>query len=118
MDDAVQKMKYRRKDETEDEGMRKEDMVGRYLTEIDWNTRLDREQKAEKLYVLSCKDQGWEFAHWFFQQLIFCERKSDSLMKKSKSLPPLFCHERPEQITHGCSFIMSNLRESLTVALL
>ena len=27
MDDAVQKMKYRRKDETEDEGMRKEDMV-------------------------------------------------------------------------------------------
>ena len=35
MDDAVQKMKYRRKDETEDEGMRKEDMVGRYLTEID-----------------------------------------------------------------------------------
>ena len=29
---------------------------------------------------------------------------------------PLFLHERPEQFTHSRSFVLSNLRESLTVA--
>ena len=28
----------------------------------------------------------------------------------------LFCHEQPEQIAHGCSFVMSNLSDLLTVA--
>ena len=27
--------------------------------------------------------QGWEFVHWFFEQ-IFCERKCDSLFNLSK----------------------------------
>ena len=29
----------------------------------------------------------------------------------------LYYHERPEQIAHGCSFVMSDLSDSLTVAL-
>ena len=33
--------------------------------------------------------------------LVFCERKSDVFVKKSGSLPSLFCHERPNQIAHG-----------------
>ena len=45
--------------------------------------------------------------------LIFCEQKSDSLVKKSEWLPSLFCHERPETIAHGCSFVKSNGSESL-----
>ena len=28
----------------------------------------------------------------------------------------LIYHERPERIAHGCSFVMSNLSDSLTVA--
>ena len=50
--------------------------------------------------------------------LIFCEQKSDSLMKKSESPLSLFCHEQPERIPHGRSFVKSDRSESLTVALL
>ena len=46
------------------------------------------------------------------------ERKSDSLVKKSKSLPLFFCHERPEPIAHGCSFRKSDKSKSLPVGLL
>ena len=45
--------------------------------------------------------------------LVFCERKSDLLVKKSESLPPIFCNERPEQIALGRSFLNS---KSLMVA--
>ena len=38
-------------------------------------------------------------------------------MKKSKSLPSLFCHERREQIAHGRSFLKRDGSDSLTVAL-
>ena len=50
--------------------------------------------------------------------LVSCEEKSNSLAKKSKSLPSLFCLERPERIPLGRSFVMCDLRESLTVTLL
>ena len=40
--------------------------------------------------------------------LVFCERKSDSLVKKNKSIQSLFCHERPEWITHSRSFVKSH----------
>ena len=50
--------------------------------------------------------------------LVFCERKSNWLMKKSKLLPSLFCHGRPERIAHGRSFVKSNRSEPLTVTLL
>ena len=57
--------------------------------------------------------QGWELAHQFLERiagflwakerkrdlLVFCERKSDSLVKKSKSLPSFFCHERQSERT-------------------
>ena len=43
----------------------------------------------------------------------FCEWKSDSLVKKSESLLSLFCHERPERIAHGRSFVKSYGTESL-----
>ena len=52
--------------------------------------------------------QGWEFAHWLFKRfahfLWVKERESDSLVKKSESLPLLFCHERPERIAHSREF--------------
>ena len=50
-------------------------------------------------YCMAIFYQSWEFAHRFFEQLVFCERKSDSLMNKSKSLssPFLFCHEQSER---------------------
>ena len=47
--------------------------------------------------------------------LVLCERKSYSLMKKSELLPSLFCHERPERITHGRSFVKIDGSESLKV---
>ena len=33
------------------------------------------------------------------------EQKSDSIVKKSESLPSLLCHERTERIAHGYSFV-------------
>ena len=39
-------------------------------------------------------------------------------MKKSKSLPLLFCHEGGEPIAHGHYFVKSDRSDSLTVALL
>ena len=50
--------------------------------------------------------------------LVFCEQKSNSLFKKRELLLSLFCKERRERIAHGCSFVMSDLSKSLTVALL
>ena len=50
--------------------------------------------------------------------LVFCEQKSNSLVKKSESLLSLFCHKRWEQIVHSFSFVKSDGSYSLTVALL
>ena len=51
--------------------------------------------------VLKC---GWEFAHRFFERIThFCERKSNSLVKKSESLPSLLCHSRGEE---NCSWAL------------
>ena len=51
---------------------------------------------------------GISFIGFSSKSLVFCEQKSDSLVKKSKLLLSLFCHERPEQIAHGCSFVKSD----------
>ena len=59
--------------------------------------------------VLKC---GWEFAHRFFERIThFCERKSNSLVKKSKSLPSLLCHSRGEENRSWALFC--NVRLSL-----
>ena len=50
--------------------------------------------------------------------LVFCERKSNLLVKKSESLQFLFCQEQPEPTAHDRSFVMNDLSELLTVALL
>ena len=47
--------------------------------------------------------------------LVFCERKSESHVKKSKSLLSLFCHKR---IAHSRSFVKIDGSEWLMVALL
>ena len=39
--------------------------------------------------------------HRVGNSLVFCERESDSLVKKSELLPSLFCHELPEQIANA-----------------
>ena len=40
---------------------------------------------------------------------------SDSLKKPEQFAHLLFCAERPEQIAHICSFVMTNLSDLLTV---
>ena len=75
--------------------------------------------------------QGWEFAH-LISGGIACflfknERMSDLLKKMSHSLfrsflvskmshslTLLISSERPEQIAHGCSFLVSEMNVSLT----
>ena len=49
--------------------------------------------------------------------LFFCEQKSDSLVKKSKSLLSLLCHEWPEQNAHGRTFVKSDKSELLPTLL-
>ena len=53
--------------------------------------------------------QGWKFALWFFEQIahFLCakERKSDSLLKKSESLPLLFCKERQSEMLTVAIFL-------------
>ena len=49
--------------------------------------------------------QGWEFALWFFERIA------------SESLTSLFFKERREPFAQGCSFVKSNERDSLMVAL-
>ena len=56
-------------------------------------------KKFEQIaYFLWAKEQMWD------------------LCKKTSNL--LFYHERPERIAHGCSFVMSDLRDALMVALI
>ena len=42
------------------------------------------------------------------KSLVFCEQKSDLLVKKSESLPSLFCHEQRGEIAHGPSFVKND----------
>ena len=59
--------------------------------------------------VLKC---GWEFAHRFFERIThFCERKSNSLVKKSESLPSLLCHSRGEENCSWALFKISNFEK-------
>ena len=58
---------------------------------------------------------------WFYflsESLVFCEQNSEWAIrsKKERFTHSLIYHERPEQIAHGCSFIISDLSNSLTVA--
>ena len=49
--------------------------------------------------------KGWEFDHRYFERIArFCERTSYSLVKKSKSLPPLLNKDRRNQFAHGRFF--------------
>ena len=64
--------------------------------------------------LTTCLGQDSEFTHRFFKWFTcFCERKINWLSKMSESLLSLFCHERPEQIAHCCSFVKSDRSESL-----
>ena len=82
-----------------------------------------RKQVITKFSKFLIYIQDWEFAHRFFERIArgFCKRKSDSLMKMSKSFPSLlswatwatrswllFCKEWRERFTHGCSFVKSD----------
>ena len=54
------------------------------------------------MHVNKLNVQGREFAHRLFKRFTrFWERQSESL-------PSLFCHERPERIAHGRSFVKSD----------
>ena len=61
--------------------------------------------------------------------IVFCEWKSKWVIHSKKGVicsfallswanrsQSLFCPEHPERFSHGCSFVMSNLSTSLTVA--
>ena len=93
---------------------RRDSLLGINLRETQWKT-VNNIQKI----------QGWELAHWFFEQIAHFfvserakERMSDLRVKKSELLPPLYCHEQWEWIAHGCSFVICDGSDSLTVALL
>ena len=56
------------------------------------------------IFLTVCSTQGWEFAHRFSSNLlVFCERESNSDVKKGESFLLLFCNERmsKEQFTLG-----------------
>ena len=64
----------------------------------------------------ACEKEQLAHGHSFVKSkgsdlLVFCEQKRDSLVKKSKSLPLLFCHEQRERIAHGHSFFKSEESE-------
>ena len=63
--------------------------------------------------------QGWEFAHGFSEPIARFlpknERMSDSLILSFfGERRSLISSEQPEQITHSCSFLVSDLSDSLT----
>ena len=79
----------------------------------------------------ACRDQGWEFAHLISERIARFlsknERMSASLKKMSNSLIPSFLvsemshsltslisSERPEQIAHDRSFLVSEMSNLLT----
>ena len=66
-------------------------------------------------YVHACSyfRVGNSLISFLSDSLIFCKRKSDSLVKTSKLLPLLLCRERHEQIAHGHSFVKSDGSKSL-----
>ena len=51
------------------------------------------------------------------KSLIFCEQKSEWEIRSEKKMShSLIYHEWPERIANGCSFVMSDLSDLLTVA--
>ena len=54
------------------------------------------------------KNQGWEFAHRFSEQIAYSLISSRQISDR----------ERFAQVARGCSFPLSDLSDSLTVALL
>ena len=66
--------------------------------------------------------QGWEFAHRVSKRIAHFLRKneqmSDLLKKTQQFAHSLIFSERPEQFAHDRSFLVSDLSESLMVALI
>ena len=80
-----------------------------------WNSPEDPRGAASGLHSSwspRCR-VGNSLVCFFTDSLVVCERKSNSLVKKSESLLSLFCHERPERIAHGRSFVKIDGSESL-----
>ena len=64
--------------------------------------------------------QKIQFYSNYFEQIayfLWAKEKNDRFAKKTEWFAhSLFCAEQPVQITHICSFVMSNLSDLLTVA--
>ena len=58
-------------------------------------------------------EQGWEFAHLISERIAL---RSFLVSEMSNSFTSLISSEQPEQIAHGRSFPLSDLRDLLTVA--
>ena len=66
----------------------------------------------------SLKKREWANRSGFFKRTKKYD-KNRILVKFSEQIAhSLICHERPEQIAQGCSFVMSDLSDSLTVPVL
>ena len=75
----------------------------------------------KKLYKKNCKNgQKIPFILQIFlsESLVFCERKSDWAIhwKNEWFAHSIIYHELPERMAHICSFVLSNLSDSLTFA--
>ena len=68
---------------------------------------------------LNHQGQGWEFAHSFSERIERFSKKWANVLfaqKNTQFANSLIFVEQPERFAHGCSFLVSNLSESLTVA--
>ena len=70
--------------------------------------------RLESILQYSIYIQGWEFAHRFLERFAhFLWAKEKFAHEKEWIAPVALCHERPERIAHGCSFVKSDRSESL-----
>ena len=88
--------------------MAEDDFLGSIARHRDW------------VQILKNENQDWEFAHRFSERIAhFLLKKwaNEQFAKKNEQFAhSLIFGERPERFTHGRSFDLSDLSESLTVA--
>ena len=72
----------------------------------------------KKIFKKTLIKTWWNKILDFFSQICLSKSliRSFPLSKMSNSLTSLISSERPEQIAHGCSFLVSDLSDSLRVA--
>ena len=68
---------------------------------------------SESLRLLRTNEQGWDSLIGFLSKSLVFSKKMSNLLKKTSD--SLIFGERPEQIPYGRSFLVSSLRDLLTL---